>query len=1172
MIDCITNSLYSPSSSRTAIHKTGIQILALDISPYRSHAVLAGREILKTIRVDDAGCVEDFNLRSRIVAYASTHNSSRDAQFAQHRDQLSAYDVKWSHGKFDTTIATAAANGRMVIYDLNSTSVEVARLHEHTRQVHRIAFNPYQGALLLSGSQDATIRMWDLRALGDERSVRTFSSLMKFQGNNESIRDLKWSPSDGVEFASGTDNGTVQRWDFRKENAPLMKLNAHEKTCHSIDWHPSGKYLASGGADKVVKVWNFQSSDRRMKPLAQLRTPQNIKTLRWRPSSTEEADPSLQSSESSFLATVYDAKDPRIHIWDFKRPNVPFQELDRYDTPATDILWHSADRLWSVGSAGAFTQTDLSFAPKPIERRNTNILATASDGTICAFFNERPRRRAVRSDTYKGDFLPHLANGSSDERFSSSQSANEGSLEEPNLLNSSLRKRRQKFMNSQLTPNRAPAPADTASGSEKEASFPFRATYESTQSAHSGHILGLFDTDSFGFLAREYTLPSVRNLNTKNYCCHETIKEAFESNAKSAEHVSQYRLAQSWRILGQATHQELLQRAQSSRHSRDNNQLHPRHVFAVVEPSQAESNEIITHTAGQNHDLVANRDDMSSMSTPLVRPMVELPSLPAAPEVTLNSAINDSGEPMWKPKESSQMPVSIAITSDKAASSENSSSPTRHTSKPSGPHRMAGLNRDVNSTPVPFKEFPDMEAEMQARRIAMSDYRAKPRTVLNLDASSRTLSVTPRLDRHDSEESFQMFSASADSDPRSITMPESFEDRQRFMLSESPEDRRRGILQPSMPQSNSLGSEFRQSETTEVYGLVSNSEYLAAKRIQSGPDIHSNLKYFPPLQRPDAASKSRIHVQEPSSIAESSPEPPAGEFLPSDFAPPASLQPNIPPWNICSLVPSLLDYHLERLSDVQLPSILALHLITFFPFLFPELQTSAYLLSYHQQLLSLQLYSPAAEFRKACELPFPDVTAQVVGAGTADWYCRNCNKPVKGESRGICRRCEQQWGPCPICQTTVVHTLATSYEVKAPDVKGPSQGDLLGLWTWCQGCGHGGHSGCLASWFADTSICEGTCPVVGCGHDCVEGPQREATVARIESEKSKGKNRSVIRDEWAVGESKAVERARTMVGETPSKVSGHTSGYRGLGGSDMALAASSKTGDRARAEDPLINT
>ncbi|KAL9106460.1 MAG: hypothetical protein Q9187_008559, partial [Circinaria calcarea] len=328
----------SPLSSKTSIHKTGIPIAALDISPSRTHAVLAGRDILKTIRVQGTTCSEDFNLRSTIVAYASTHGTSKNALSAQHKDNLAANDVKWSHGKYDTTITTAAANGRIVLYDLNRAGVELARLHEHARQVHRVAFNPYQGAYLLSGSQDASIRLWDIRLLAGDRGVMTCGSVNRYQGNNEGIRDLRWSPTDGFEFAAGTDNGVIQRWDIRNPNAPLLKINAHEKTCHSIDWHPAGRYLASGGADKTVKVWDFGSSERRMKPCWQLRAPQAVLNARWRPGSTDTQYGSTTSWNGTNIATSYDLRDPRIHVWDLCRPHTPFQELDRYDSPASAIL------------------------------------------------------------------------------------------------------------------------------------------------------------------------------------------------------------------------------------------------------------------------------------------------------------------------------------------------------------------------------------------------------------------------------------------------------------------------------------------------------------------------------------------------------------------------------------------------------------------------------------------------------------------------------------------------------------------------------------------------------------------------------------------------------------------------------------------------------------------
>ena len=245
--------------------------------------MLAGREILKTIRVSGATCAEEFNLRAAVIAYSSTHNSTVGASVVKHRDDLAATDVKWSHGNYDSHIATACPNGRIMLYDVNRAGVESARLDEHNRQVHKLAFNPHQGYLMLSASQDATMRLWDLRAMQGGRNVLTFRSAFRYKGNAEGIRDVKWSPTDGTGFACATDAGVVQRWDFRKDKAPLQKINAHKKVCLSIDWHPDGRHLASSGTDKQVQVWDLASSARRQNSPWSFRAPQAVTKVRWRP-------------------------------------------------------------------------------------------------------------------------------------------------------------------------------------------------------------------------------------------------------------------------------------------------------------------------------------------------------------------------------------------------------------------------------------------------------------------------------------------------------------------------------------------------------------------------------------------------------------------------------------------------------------------------------------------------------------------------------------------------------------------------------------------------------------------------------------------------------------------------------------------------------------------------
>jgi WD repeat-containing protein 24 len=1077
--------------------------------------VLAGREILKTIRVQDSTCTEDVNLRSKIIHYASTHGANKDAVSAQHRDQLAAYDVKWSHGNFDTTIATAAANGRITIYDLNRSSVEIARLHEHSRQVHRIAFNPHQPAYLLSGSQDGTILLWDLRALGDERSARECHHWKKYQANSEGIRDVKWSPSDGVIFAVSTDNGTLQRWDFAKESAPSLKLHAHDKTCHAIDWHPSGRYIASGGADKLVKVWDFESNDRRMKPSWQIRTPQAVLTLKWRPGSAKDGT-NLGEVQSSQIATSYDAKDPRIQVWDFQRPNIPFQELDKYDTPASDLVWHSENLLWSVGSTGTFTQNDMHLATKPSERRSVNVITTAPDGRI-AFFSESRSRRLSTGNRTNSTVEGLSATVNDDERFSSSQSANEGSLEEKNL-STSLQKRRQRFVESRMNTSSQSTQVTVSPDKTKDEKHPLAPSFRSSQFAASGYVLGLFDADSFSYLAQNYKLPTKPFLNGQETNAHELILEAFEANAGFAEETNQFRLAQSWRILGQAAYHELLKRAQTSKELRLKDEL-PQKPDGASEAENLTKGD--TTLIARTENLKAtSRENLSSMPTPKSRPLQGLPALHFDSQQvrrtnsdhrrddSITERLSSLPTATAEGSNSSQDLGSLAYSSEFGSSVKNEN-PDIHSIHP------------ISSTTASFRDFPDLEQELLERRIAMSNYRAQPRTVLRLDNpfdSQPNLSVMPPLDRYNSNESFQWFSASIDSDNRSFPMDGSFEE-QKSILSHTSSSQWDRVMQRkrSLSRTNDSGA----GQKTPQVAMPSNQDHDHGNETNDNTN-KASIPRNCPVKRPSFSQQSKIHsrglglekapVTKPSKVL----------FQSIDFTAPKNADFIQTPWSLFSLLPPLLHYHLNTLSDTQMPSILALWLSRLFPSAFSRRQITSYLSFYHSQLCSLQLDEPASNLRIFCNNVFPEVTESITRPDVASWYCRNCAKPLTGRDSTFCLTCKEYQGHCPICEDQFPLSDILSLSEAFDD-------SISLLWTWCQGCGHGGHSSCLTRWFTDLTVSEGACAVAGCNHDCVEGIRREAKVA--EAERQKRKNRkSVVKDDWAIGESKAVERARDIVG------------------------------------------
>lgn len=161
----------------------GSQIFALSAHADGDEVVVAGRDILRILRVGYNEISEVATLR---------HPGEQRKHFQ--------YDVKWGTVHQKNIIATAGTDGTILLYDVKIGLLD-RQLREHRRQVHKIAFNPVDGRLLLSASQDGTIKLWDLR----EKKSR-----LTFVGRADAVRDVQFNAGNAVEFAAAFDNGTIQ--------------------------------------------------------------------------------------------------------------------------------------------------------------------------------------------------------------------------------------------------------------------------------------------------------------------------------------------------------------------------------------------------------------------------------------------------------------------------------------------------------------------------------------------------------------------------------------------------------------------------------------------------------------------------------------------------------------------------------------------------------------------------------------------------------------------------------------------------------------------------------------------------------------------------------------------------------------------------------------------------
>ena len=116
--------------------------------------------------------------------------------------------------------------------------------------------------LILSGSEDGVIRLWDTR--GTTKSAQRFLS-STYKGHSGWITQVRFNPRVDNVFVSTSIDGTVRLWDIRNDEAPLANLkhkmyksengqiNVNDLKMFSTDWNGSSQIL-SGGSDSHVSV------------------------------------------------------------------------------------------------------------------------------------------------------------------------------------------------------------------------------------------------------------------------------------------------------------------------------------------------------------------------------------------------------------------------------------------------------------------------------------------------------------------------------------------------------------------------------------------------------------------------------------------------------------------------------------------------------------------------------------------------------------------------------------------------------------------------------------------------------------------------------------------------------------------------------------------------------
>jgi len=124
-------------------------------------------------------------------------------------------------------------------------------LKGHSGWVTSIATPPENGNVLVSGSRDKSIIVWDLTR-DDPANFGT--PRRAFTGHSHFISDVVIS-SDGQFILSGSWDGTLRLWDI-KAGVCHRQFIGHKADVLSVAFSADNRQIVSGSRDKTIKLWN----------------------------------------------------------------------------------------------------------------------------------------------------------------------------------------------------------------------------------------------------------------------------------------------------------------------------------------------------------------------------------------------------------------------------------------------------------------------------------------------------------------------------------------------------------------------------------------------------------------------------------------------------------------------------------------------------------------------------------------------------------------------------------------------------------------------------------------------------------------------------------------------------------------------------------------------------
>ncbi|CAO3661060.1 unnamed protein product [Rhizopus stolonifer] len=199
-----------------------------------------------------------------ILMYSLERQLERVKQIVGYNDEV--VDITYI-GENETHLAAATNSAQLRVYNVETQDCDL--LYGHTDMIISLDRSK-DGGLLVTASKDKTARLWKIDTTQEDPAKRYMAAGVCI-GHTESVGAVALSRKSNSFMITGSQDRTIKYWNLRdldldspSEDSRLRSLythQAHEKDINTICVAPNDRFFATGSQDKTAKLWNVDTGE-----------------------------------------------------------------------------------------------------------------------------------------------------------------------------------------------------------------------------------------------------------------------------------------------------------------------------------------------------------------------------------------------------------------------------------------------------------------------------------------------------------------------------------------------------------------------------------------------------------------------------------------------------------------------------------------------------------------------------------------------------------------------------------------------------------------------------------------------------------------------------------------------------------------------------------------------